>query len=274
LNAECGTRNCVPLPVGKPLVFRLPRSGFRLRHVAARTSRIRIGELVVGVPYRNPALLAKMLTTLDVVAHGRTIIGLGAAWHDEEFLAYGWPFPSVRERMEMLEEAVQIVDRMLTQRPASFAGKHYQVTDAYNDPPPVQRPRPPIMIGGSGEKATLRIVAQYADFCNVGGDPATVAHKYAVLREHCERVGRPYEAITRSNDVGILIAADDQELAAKKAQFGEDFDLVGTPGMIIEGLHRYAEVGSQYLTFHMPDAQEITPIRLLGEAVVPAVAGF
>jgi alkanesulfonate monooxygenase SsuD/methylene tetrahydromethanopterin reductase-like flavin-dependent oxidoreductase (luciferase family) len=117
-------------------------------------------------------------------------------------------------------------------------------------------------------------VAQYADFCNVGGDPATVAHKYAVLREHCERVGRPYEAITRSNDVGILIAADDQELAAKKAQFGEDFDLVGTPGMIIEGLHRYAEVGSQYLTFHMPDAQEITPIRLLGEAVVPAVAGF
>jgi F420-dependent oxidoreductase-like protein len=245
-----------------------------LAGIAARTSRIRIGELVVGVPYRNPALLAKMLTTLDLVAHGRTIIGLGAAWHDEEFLAYGWPFPSVPERMAMLEEAVQIVDRMLTQRPASFAGQHYQVTDAYNDPPPVQQPRPPIMIGGSGEKATLRIVAQYADFCNVGGDPATVAHKYAVLREHCARVGRPYEAITRSNDVGILIAADDQELAAKKVQYGEDFDLVGTPEAIIEGIQRYAEVGSQYLTFHLPDAEEITPIRLLGETVVPAVAGF
>jgi F420-dependent oxidoreductase-like protein len=245
-----------------------------LAGIAARTSRIRIGELVVGVPYRNPALLAKMLTTLDVVAHGRTIIGLGAAWHDEEFVAYGWPFPPVRDRMEMLDEAVQIVDRMLTQRPASFAGKHYHVIDAYNDPPPVQQPRPPIMIGGSGEKVTLRIVAQYADFCNVGGDPAMVAHKYAVLREHCERVGRPYEAIIRSNDVGILIAANDQELAAKKAQYGEDFDLVGTPDAIIEGLQRYAEVGSQYVTFHMPDAQEITPIRLLGETVVPAVDGF
>jgi F420-dependent oxidoreductase-like protein len=240
--------------------------------IAASTARIRIGELVVGVPYRNPALLAKMLTTLDVIAHGRSIIGLGAAWHEPEFRAYGWPFPSVRERMEMLEEAVQIVDRMLTQRPASFSGKHYTIEQAYNDPMPVQKPRPPIMIGGSGEKATLRIAAQYADFCNVGGDPAMVEHKYAVLRQHCERVGRPYVAVTRSNDVGILIAAYDQVLAAKKARFGEKFDLVGTPDAIIEGLRRYAQVGSQYITFHMPDAREIEPILLLGEAVVPSVA--
>lgn len=242
--------------------------------IAASTSRIRIGELVVGVPYRNPALLAKMLTSLDVVAHGRTIVGLGAAWHVEEFRAYGWPFPSVRERMEMLEEAVQIVDRMMTQRPASFSGTHYTVTDAYNDPRPVQEPRPPIMIGGSGEKATLRLVAQYADFCNVGGDPATVAHKFAVLRAHCDRVGRPFDAVTRSNDVGILIAADERELAAKKERYGEDFDLMGTPEAIVSGLRRYAEVGSQYVTFHMPDAREIEPILLLGEAVVPAVAAF
>ena len=242
--------------------------------IAASTSRIRIGELVVGVPYRNPALLAKMLTMLDVVAHGRSIIGLGAAWHDEEFLAYGWRFPSVRERMEMLEEAVQIVDRMLTQRPTSFAGKHYTVEGAYNDPLPVQKPRPPIMIGGSGEKVTLRIVAQYADFCNVGGDPETVAHRYAVLRRHCERVGRPYDEITRSNNVSILIAADERRLAAKKKRYGEDFDLVGTPDAIIRGLQRYAQVGSQYVTFHMPDAQEIEPILLLGEQVVPAVASF
>src|SRR4029434_333346 len=102
--------------------------------IAASTSRIRIGELVVGVPYRNPALLAKMLTTLDIIAHGRTIVGLGASCHAEEFGAYGWPFPSVRERMEMLEEAVQIVDRVMTQRPASFTSKHYQVEAAYNDP--------------------------------------------------------------------------------------------------------------------------------------------
>ena len=242
--------------------------------IAASTSRIRIGELVVGVPYRNPALLAKMLTTLDVVSHGRSIAGLGAAWHEPEFVAYGWEFPSVRERMEMLEEAVQIVDRMMTQRPASFHGKHYHVEEAYNDPMPVQQPRPPIMIGGSGEKATLRIVAQYADFCNVGGDPATVAHKYEVLRRHCERVGRPFDAVTRSNDVGILIAATERELAAKKERYGGDHGLVGTPDAIIEGLRRYAQVGSQYVTFHMPDAHDIEPILLLGETVVPAVAGF
>ena len=245
-----------------------------LAGIAASTSRIRIGELVVGVPYRNPALLAKMLTTLDVVAHGRTIVGLGAAWHDEEFRAYCWPFPSVRERMEMLEEAVQIVDRMMTQRPASFAGKHYTVVDAYNDPPPVQQPRPPIMIGGSGEKATLRIVAHYADVCNVGGDPATVAHKYDVLHRHCERAGRPFDAVTRSNNLSILIAADERELAAKKERYGDDFDLAGTPEAIVEGLRRYAQVGSQYATFHMPDAREIEPILLLGKTVVPAVAQF
>lgn len=242
--------------------------------IAASTSRIRIGELVVGVPYRNPALLAKMLTTLDVVSHGRSIVGLGAAWHDVEFEAYGWPFPSVRERMEMLEEAIQIVDLMMTQRPASFAGKHYTVKDAYNDPMPVTKPRPPIMIGGGGEKSTLRIVAQYADFCNVFGDPETVAHKYEVLRQHCERVGRPFEAITRSNDIGILIAANERELAAKKERYGDKVGLSGTPDMIIEGLQRYAAAGSQYVTFHMPDASDIEPILLLGETVVQAVAQF
>lgn len=244
--------------------------------LAASTSRIRIGELVVGVPYRNPALLAKMVATLDVIAHGRTIIGLGAAWHDEEFHAYGWPFPPLRERMERLEEAVQIVDRMLTERPASFAGQHYTVANAYNDPLPVAthagKARPPIMIGGDGEKVTLRLVAQYADFCNVFGDVDTVARKFAVLREHCDRVGRRADAVTRSNHMRILIAANERELAAKKARHGGNFDLVGTPEAIVEGLRRYASVGSQYVTFTMPDAADIEPILLLGEAVVPAVA--
>jgi F420-dependent oxidoreductase-like protein len=244
--------------------------------IAASTSRVRIGELVVGAPYRNPALLAKMLTTLDVIGHGRTIVGLGAAWHDVEFQGYGWPFPSVRERMQRLEETVQIVDRMMTQRPASFAGQYYTVTDAYNDPMPVGRfgakGRPPIMIGGDGEKVTLRLVAQYADMCNVFGDPETVARKFAVLREHCERVGRAYDEVTRTNHVSILLAANERELAAKKAHHGADFDLVGTPDAIIDGLARYAQVGSQYVTFTMPDAAEIEPILLLGETVVPAAS--
>jgi len=242
--------------------------------MAACTSRIRIGELVVGVPYRNPVLLAKMLTTLDVIAHGRTIVGIGAAWHEPEFVAYGWPFPSVRERMEMLEEAFQIVDLVMTQRPASFSGKHYTVANAYNDPMPVQKPRPPIMIGGSGEKVTLRLVAQYADFCNVFGDPATVARRFGIIREPCERIGRASDAITFSNDVSILIASDARELSAKKERYGEQFNLIGTPEEIIEGLQRYAEAGSQYVTFHMPDADQIDPILLLGETVVQQVASL
>lgn len=246
--------------------------------LAASTERVRLGALVAGVPYRNPALLAKMLTTLDVIAHGRTIVGLGAAWHEDEFHAYGWPFPSVRERMERLEEAVQIVDRMMTQRPAAFTGRHYTIAGAYNDPPPVGRhgakARPPLMIGGDGERVTLRLVAQYADFCNVFGDPETVGRKYAVLRRHCEQVGRPYDDITRSNHVSILIAATERELAVKKGRHGDDYDLVGTPEAIVEGLGRYARSGSQYVTFVLPDAAEIEPILLVGETVVPAVASF
>jgi F420-dependent oxidoreductase-like protein len=245
-----------------------------LAAIAASTDQIRVGQLVVGVPYRNPVLLAKMLSTLDVVAHGRSIVGLGAAWHEPEFVAYGWPFPPVRERMEMLEEAVQIVDLVMTQRPASFSGTYYTVREAYNDPLPVQKPRPPIMIGGSGEKVTLRLAAQYADMCNVMGDPALVRHRFEVLRQHCESVGRAYEAITRSNDVSILIAANERELAAKKERFGDKFSLIGTPEQIVEGLRSYAQVGSQYVTFHMPDAEEIEPIVLLGESVVREVAAF
>lgn len=242
--------------------------------IAAATTRIRLGELVVGVPYRNPALLAKLCATLDVISHGRSIVGLGAAWHEPEFTAYGWPFPPVRERMEMLEEAIQVVDRMLTQRPASFHGKHYHVEQAYNDPMPVQQPRPPMMIGGSGEQVTLRLVAQYADMCNLFGDPPTVAHKLDVLRRHCATVGRPYEEITRTNFANILIARDEAELAVKRARFPDFAGIAGTPEAVIAGLAEYAAVGSQYVTFHMPDAEDVEPLLLLGETVVSAVVGL
>ncbi|HEY3343066.1 MAG TPA: LLM class F420-dependent oxidoreductase [Anaerolineae bacterium] len=245
-----------------------------LAALAASTSRIRLGELVTGVPYRNPALLAKMCATLDVISHGRTIIGLGAAWHEPEFTAYGWPFPPLKVRMEMLTEAVQVVDRMLTQRPASFQGKHYTVTNAYNDPLPVQKPRPPIMIGGSGERVTLKLVAQYAQFSNVGGDPATVAHKFDVLRAHCETVGRPYDEITHCNHVGILIARNESELAAKKKRFPDFNGIAGTPEMILSQLQAYAKVGSQYVTFNLVDSEPVEPILLLGEAVIPGAAAL
>ncbi|WP_374969833.1 TIGR03560 family F420-dependent LLM class oxidoreductase [Terrabacter sp. BE26] len=240
--------------------------------MAAVTERIRIGQLVVGAPYRNPALLAKACTTLDVLSHGRSIIGLGAAWHEPEFTAYGWPFPPLRERFEMLEEAVQVVDRMLTQRPASFAGRHYTVSQAYNDPRPVQRPRPPVLIGGSGEKVTLRLVAAHADMCNVAGDPAEVERLFGVLAAHCEDVGRPFEEITRCNHVSILVAADEDELAAKRERHPDFTGIAGTPDTVVDRLREYAAAGSQYVTFTLPDPDDLEAIHLIGKAVVPAVA--
>lgn len=240
--------------------------------MAAVTDRIRIGQLVVGAPYRNPALLAKACTTLDVLSHGRSIIGLGAAWHEPEFVAYGWPFPSLRERFEMLEEAVQVVDRMLTQRPASFSGKHYTLRDAYNDPRPVQQPRPPVLIGGSGEKVTLRLVAAHADMCNVAGDPAEVERLFGVLAAHCEAVGRPFEEVTRCNHVSILVAADEEELAAKRERHPDFTGIAGTPETVVARLREYASVGSQYVTFTLADPQDLEAIRLIGKVVVPGVA--
>jgi F420-dependent oxidoreductase-like protein len=242
-----------------------------LAALATSTSRIRLGELVTGVPYRNPALLAKMCTTLDVISHGRTIVGLGAAWHEPEFKAYGWTFPPLRERMEMLGEAVQVVDRMLKQRSANFSGKYYSIQGAFNDPMPVQKPRPPIMIGGSGEKVTLRLVAQYADFSNVGGDPSIVAHKFDVLSKHCAAVGRPFASITRCNHIGIMVARDEADLAAKKQQFPKYEGIAGTPEQIASQLEAYAKVGSQYVTFNLVGGETPEVIALLGE-VVPRVA--
>jgi alkanesulfonate monooxygenase SsuD/methylene tetrahydromethanopterin reductase-like flavin-dependent oxidoreductase (luciferase family) len=139
---------------------------------------------------------------------------------------------------------------------------------------PVQKPRPPILIGGDGERVTLKLVAQYADYCNVFGDPTTVARKFAVLRQHCTAVGRPYDAITRSNHVGILIARDDAELASKKAQHPDWNGISGTPDAVLAQLQEYAAVGSQYVTFNLAEPADIAAIQLIGETVLPQVANW
>lgn len=243
-----------------------------LAAIAASTHRVRIGALVAGVPYRNPALLAKMCATLDHISHGRSIIGLGAGWHKQEFDAYNWPFGTVRERFEKLEDATQIIHKMLTERPATYRGKHYSIEDAFNDPPALQQPRPPIMIGGSGERVTLRLVAQYADFCNVFGEPEGVARSYAKLREHCESVGRPYDEITRSNHVRVLIARDEQELQQKREQLPDFNGYMGTPEMLIARFREYVAAGSQYCTLVLAEAETLAPVRLFGETVLPELA--
>jgi F420-dependent oxidoreductase-like protein len=239
-----------------------------LAAIATATEHVEIGMLVLGVPYRNPALVAKMLATLDVISNGRAIAGFGAGWHEEEFRAYGYPFPSVRERMEMLEEAVQIVDRMLHDQPASFVGKHFTTADALNDPPPIRMPRPPILIAGNGERRTLRLVAQYAEMCNVYGTVEDVARRFAVLRQHCADVGRPYNAITRTMNYWTLTAQEDAH-AAKQARYPRAW-AIHTPAETIAALKQYEEAGVEYTIVKLLDAGELEPVRLFAETVLPA----
>jgi len=158
--------------------------------LAARTERVQLGTLVTGVTYRNPGILAKIVTTLDIISHGRAILGIGGAWYDVEHQGLGIEYPSDRVRLEMLEEAVQVCRAMFTDDDVSFRGTHYRLDHARNQPRPVQAGGPKIMIGGGGEKRTLRLVALYADKCNVTGDVNTLTRKIEVLHRHCAEVGR------------------------------------------------------------------------------------
>jgi len=244
--------------------------------IAALTARIRLGQLVLGVPYRNPAMMAKMATTLDLISHGRSILGLGAGWHKREYEAYGWgAFEPAAVRMQRLEEALRVVLALWTERPASFTGTYYHLDGARENPAPIQQPHPPIMIGGSGEKVTLRLVAQYAQFCNVSGSPETVGRLFAALEAHCVRLNRPYNEITRSIYATVLVGADEAEVAAKRERWGEylpEGSLVGTPAQLIEHFAAYARVGCQYVVFRTPDWGDVEPVQLFAEQVIPALA--
>jgi F420-dependent oxidoreductase-like protein len=173
-------------PAEDPMLEGYSALGF----VAGRTERLRLRLLVTGVTYRYPGLLAKTVTTVDVLSGGRAELGIGAAWYEREHKSLGVPFPSTAERFERLEEALQICLQMWSDNNGAYNGKHYQLEATLCSPAPVSRPRPRIMIGGSGERKTLRLVAQYADACNIFGGPDEVAHKLDVLRRHCDDVGR------------------------------------------------------------------------------------
>lgn len=244
--------------------------------IAVQTHRVKIGALVAGAPYRNPALHAKMVATLDLMSHGRAIFGIGAAWAKHEFDAYGWPFEDVGTRMKRLEESIQIAFKMWTERPATFHGQYHSIENALCDPPGVQKPHVPIFIGGDGEKVTLRLVAQYGNYCNVFGQPADVQRKFEVLQQHCQSIGRRFDDITRSNMVYMLVGRTEKQVAEKRRRYGdrvpERSAVVGTPEQVIEKLRGYAEAGSQLVTIQMLDSFEIEPIELLGKNVIPALA--
>jgi F420-dependent oxidoreductase-like protein len=215
-----------------------------LSFVAAKTERLRLSLLVTGVTYRHPGLLAKTVTTLDVLSGGRAMLGIGAAWYEREHRALGVPFPPVAERFERLEETLQICEQMWSDDEGPYEGKHYQLAETICVPRPIQSPRPPILIGGGGERKTLRLVAQYADACNLfGTTPEQIRHKLEVLRAHCDAVGRDYEAIRKtiigrvdpSGDVSPFLSEMEQ-YAALGIDLVEVAPLPPSPAGFVESL--------------------------------------
>lgn len=246
--------------------------------LAARTESATLGTMVTGVTYRNPALLAKIVTTLDVISKGRAVLGLGAAWHDLEHTGYGFDFPPVGERMDRLEEALQICRAMFERDHVSFDGAHYRTDDARNLPRPVQAGGPEILVGGGGERRTLRLVAQYADACNLHGDPDGIRHKLDVLHRHCADVGRdPAEIrVTRLATLVITTSAQQtgelQNFLARAA--GPDAlttSNLGQPGEVVEQIQALADAGVQEFVFNMPLADPAA-IEAAGELFQSAFA--
>jgi F420-dependent oxidoreductase-like protein len=224
-----------------------------LGYLAACTSRAALVTLVTGAIYREPGILAKIVTTLDVLSNGRAWLGIGAAWNDEESRGLGIPFPPVAERFERLEETLQICLQMWRGDESPYHGKHYSLERPLNSPQSLSRPHPPIMIGGGGEKKTLRMVAQYADACNLFAGRDT-AHKLDVLRQHCETLGRDYDTIY------------------KTAYYW--FDTSKGSQQIIDELGALAEQGFDAAMGAVANVWDVTPVEIIGSDVIPVVADF
>ncbi len=225
-----------------------------LGYLAARTSQVELLAWVTAVSYREPGMLAKLVTTLDVLSKGRAWLGIGAAWNGEEATGLGLPFPPTAERFERLEETLQICLQMWSGSDAPYEGTHYQLGRTLNVPAALTRPHPPILIGGGGEKKTLRLVAQYAQACNLFPGP-DLEHKLDVLRGHCEAVGRDYDDIEKT----VIMPLDPGERGEKID------DLLGQ-------LRRLAALGVAHTHGFVPRVAEIEPLKLLGREVIPAAA--
>ena len=219
-----------------------------LSALAVSVPRIRLGSIVLGNTYRHPAVVAKMAAQVDIISGGRLLLGLGAGWQENEHQAYGIPFHTMRERLDRLDEACQVMKSLWTQHRSQFKGRYYQLSDAPLEPKPVQTPHPELMIGGGGERVTLRIVAKHADHWNVWGGPKVLARKGAILDEHCAAVGRDPKTITRSANMSLLITDKKDEVdrladtiatrMGRHAADARDTCLAGTPDQIREQLHQ------------------------------------
>jgi alkanesulfonate monooxygenase SsuD/methylene tetrahydromethanopterin reductase-like flavin-dependent oxidoreductase (luciferase family) len=231
-----------------------------------------VGHEVLCNSFRNPAHTAKMVATAQALSGGRAILGIGAGWNDEEYLAYGWPLPAMKVRIAQLAEAIQLIRRLWTDAPASFEGEHYRIENARCEPRP--DPIPPVMVGGHGERYLLRVVAQHADWWNYGfRDLALYAHKQEVLKAHCREVKRDYDAIVQVLRVGILIAETEREVERLKGAPGvrpmTDIRLAGTPDQVTETLQAIVKQGAARLTVNFADAPRPDGTRLFAERVLP-----
>jgi F420-dependent oxidoreductase-like protein len=221
-----------------------------LSALAAVTSKIRLATLVSSVAYRNPAHMAKIAAGVDLISRGRLTFGFGAGWYDEEYRQYGWDFPEKpATRIRQMEEAVHLILALWKQPRTTFHGRYFHAEDAILEPKPMQKPRPPLMIAGGGEQMTLRAVARLADACNVGGDPAAVKHKFAVLRQHCENEGRNYDEIERTNIISFLLARSEPELETKKQalNIGSLRPVITTVSQATDLIGAYQDAGVQLL---------------------------
>jgi alkanesulfonate monooxygenase len=227
-----------------------------LGYLAARTHHVELLAWVTAVVYREPGLLAKCVSTLDVLSGGRAMLGIGAAWNEEEATGLGLPFPATAERFERLEEALQIYRQMCSDHDGPYDGKHYRLGRTLNVPQPLRRPYPPILIGGGGEKKTLRLVARYADACNLFASP-DLPHKLEVLRQHCADVGRDYDEIEKT----VMMP---YELGANGERVDELLDRLG----------ELAALGVAHVHGRLPDVSSIAPIELMGERVIPVATRF
>jgi F420-dependent oxidoreductase-like protein len=244
--------------------------------IAGFTSRVKLGTLVTGNVYRHPSVLAKIGATLDVLSKGRLFMGIGAAWNDAEAAAYGIPFPPVMERMRRLEEAVQVIRAMWTEDRATFHGKFYRIENAYCNPKPIQKPHPPIMIGGGGERETLKLVAKYADACNIFGSIDTVKRKLEILKNHCKTEGRDYNSILKTRLGRLMIDNDKSKLQARvaktsagvSAEMLREFLVSGTPDDIHREVEKFRDAGIQYFITGFDPTRELEELELFGREVV------
>jgi F420-dependent oxidoreductase-like protein len=245
--------------------------------VAGSTTKIKLGTLVTGIMYRYPAVLAKVAATLDVLSKGRLFMGIGAAWNEDESHAYGIHFPPASERLSRLEEAIQIIHKMWTEEPsASFNGKYYQIRNAYCNPKPIQKPSPPILVGGGGERKTLKIVAKYADACNLFGSVETVKRKLNILKEHCKTIGRDYDSILKTK-LAIIVVDDDKQTSEKKIEkiFKgmpeeqiREFAIYGTPEDVLRQIELFEQVDIQYLIVDLDPTRELEALDVFANKII------